>query len=103
MMVKKPRRDPRVASRGVAECAWLVVLDRQFRDAQEAMAGGFCSQDYLFHRQDRLCMLADMMVDVCSTCVLLCVWSVKFIERWLRFPSMILIGQDVFFSTARAR
>ena len=97
MMVKKPGQDPRAASRSGVECAWLVILDRQFsgareessseefdfalvgncgnicqrslnlpwwaivmvfvRGAQEALAGGFCSQDYLFDRQDRLRML----------------------------------------------
>ena len=41
----------------------------------------------------------DMMGDVCSTCVLSCVCSTKLIKRWSRFPSLILIGQDVFFST----
>ena len=45
----------------------------------------------------------DMMGDVCSTCVLPLVCSVKFVKRWLRFPSMILIGQVMFFVIVRAR
>ena len=34
-MVKKPGQDPRAASRSGVECAWLVVLDRQFSGARE--------------------------------------------------------------------